>query len=124
LVEVLLGQERQLKLALHDFDHLSPPSEEFTDCMHTVASHERTHLSYEQSRIWPRLFDKMPTDEVAELAAAWRACRPKAPMRPHPHVPTTRNAMRLGLPALSLIDRMTARRHSGPPGRVPGEASS
>lgn len=105
LVAEALQQERQLKLALHDLAHLSAGTDEFTQCVNTVASHERTHLTYEQNQIWPRLADALDERQTAELLRAWTAARDLAPTRPHPHLPARAVLLRTVGPVLAVLDR-------------------
>jgi Hemerythrin HHE cation binding domain len=105
LVAELLQQEHQLKLALHDLAHLSAGTDEFTQCVNTVASHERTHLTYEQNQIWPRLADELNELQASELLRAWTAARGRAPTRPHPHLPARPGLLRTAGPVLALLDR-------------------
>ncbi|WP_225840223.1 hemerythrin domain-containing protein [Streptomyces sp. NK08204] len=87
LVATALAQEHETKRALHELAHLSPGSQEFTQCVNTVAGLNRTHLSYEQNQIWPRLDDRLTARDAARLARRWEAARARTPTRPHPHLP-------------------------------------
>jgi hypothetical protein len=107
LVDNALDQEHQLKLALHDLDHLAPSSEEFGECAHTVAAHERTHLSYEQSQIWPRMFDALDGPDRDRVTAQWQAMRRAAPTKPHPHLPPTPGLLKMAMPVLAMVDRLS-----------------
>jgi Hemerythrin HHE cation binding domain len=106
LVSELLHQEREVKLALHDLDHLSGGSEEFVDCTHTVAALERTHLSYEQNQVWPRLSDALSPAELGELTQRWTAMRRRAATKPHPHLPPRPAVLRAAMPMLAALDRV------------------
>jgi hemerythrin superfamily protein len=87
LVQTALSQEHELKLALNELDHISAGTEEFAECVHTVCGQERTHLTYEQNQIWPRLYDQLSAADAGHLEARWSAVRRTAPTKPHPHLP-------------------------------------
>ncbi|MHC3475372.1 hemerythrin domain-containing protein [Streptomyces sp. 7R007] len=87
LLAAALEQERQIKRTLNELAHVSPGSQEFTQCLHTLAGLDRTHFTHEQNQIWPRLEDRLSARDAARLARQWRAVRRRAPTRPHPHLP-------------------------------------
>ena len=60
---------------------------EFDECVNTVASHARQHITYEQNQIWPRLADHLTDPDADLLAARWVDARRRGPTRPHPHTP-------------------------------------
>src|SRR4051794_32402058 len=87
LVAEVLQQERQLKRALNELYHLSAGTTEFEECVNTVASENRNHLTYEQNQVWPRLDDALTDEQLQRAARAWAIVRRRSPTRPHPHVP-------------------------------------
>ncbi|MFE0764196.1 hemerythrin domain-containing protein [Streptomyces smyrnaeus] len=123
LVRHTLGQERALKRALNELAHISPGSQEFTDCVNTIAGHNRSHLAYEQNEVWPRLSDSMSDADAEQLARQWAATRRRAPSRPHPHLPTHPSLLGPAATAVAAFDRMcgplthrvTARRRDSAP---------
>ena len=104
LVAVGLEQEHDLKLALNELSSISP-SEEFDECVHTVAGELRTHLSYEQSQVWPRLDDALSDQQASDLAARWNTARAASATKPHPHLPADPRLLGLAMPVLALADR-------------------
>jgi hemerythrin superfamily protein len=87
LLATVLDQEGQAKRAVNELLHIASGSPEFEDCVQTIAGLARTHISYEQSQIWPRLADVLSGADVDALAHRWDAERRRAPSRPHPHTP-------------------------------------
>jgi hypothetical protein len=105
LVGTALEQERKLKWALNELAHTSPGSQEFAQCVNTVAGLNRTHLSYEQNQIWPRLGDRLTARDAALLARQWRSVRRMTPTRPHPHLPSHPAVLRTAGMAAAVVDR-------------------
>lgn len=87
LVLEATSQERQAKRALNELNRIKPGNSEFSECVDTVASEARSHITYEQNQIWPRLADHLTDGEAEHLADLYLAARSKAPTRPHPHTP-------------------------------------
>jgi hypothetical protein len=106
LVTEALAQECVLKRALNELRRLSPGSQEFTECANSVAAENRTHLSYEQNQIWPRLADALDAAEAQRLAARWQAARRRAPTRPHPHLPARPWVLATAGSAAAAADRV------------------
>lgn len=105
LAAVALEQERNLRRALNELSSISP-SQEFDECVNTVAAQARTHFSYEQSQAWPRLADSLSAVCAYELAGRWRIARATAATKPHPHVPADPRVLGPAMPLLSAVDRM------------------
>lgn len=87
LIEAALSQEEDAKSALHELNHISAGNQEFEECLHTLAGLARTHISYEENQIWPRLADELDPATARQLADRFLAARRLAPTRPHPNVP-------------------------------------
>ena len=81
------SQERQAKRALNELNSMKAGNTEFDECVNTVASHAREHITYEQNQIWPRLADHLTDPDADLLAARWVDARRRGPTRPHPHTP-------------------------------------
>lgn len=118
LVDEALTQEHQAKLALNQLRRLGAGSQEFAQCVSTIASHARTHISYEQNQIWPRLADGLADEELDALADRWRSARAAAPTRPHPHTPPVPFLLATAGKVLAggdrLRDRLSGRTVPGP----------
>lgn len=87
MAEIATKQEKQAKRAFNEFQHLRPGTEDFTQCLHTLAAMTRSHITYEQSQVWPALSGALSPEEVAALCDRWVSERRLAPTRPHPHTP-------------------------------------
>lgn len=109
LVGEALSQEGQAKRVLNELRRIAPGSEEFSECVNTLAGMARTHLSYEQAQIWPRLADALTDGEAAGLERAWHEARPDAPTRPHPHTPPAPQLLGGVGRAMGRLDRVRDR---------------
>lgn len=87
MVAVASAQERQAKRALNELRHLGPGSQDFAECLHTLAGMARAHMSYEQNQVWPALAGCLSAEQAAAMLDRWQKQRSMAPVRPHPHVP-------------------------------------
>jgi Hemerythrin HHE cation binding domain len=105
LVDCALEQEAEGKWALNELRRVSPGSEEFDDCVHTVAGLTRTHVSYEQNQIWPRLTDHLSSDQFDDLTRRWLRARAAGPTRPHPHTPARPAVLATAGSVLARLDR-------------------
>ncbi|WP_142144371.1 hemerythrin domain-containing protein [Streptomyces sp. SLBN-31] len=105
LVTTALEQERQLKRTLEELAHISPGSQEFTQCVNTLAGLNRTHLTYEENQVWPRLQDGLTARDTVRLARQWSGARRRAPTRPHPRLAARPVVLgTVGL-AVAVVDR-------------------
>lgn len=113
LVLHAVEQERQAKRTLNELAAIKPGDKEFEECVATVASHARQHISYEQNQIWPRLADHLGAEEADRLTRTWADARRRGPTRPHPHTPPVPGVLAtmgfLAARADRLRDRMTGR---------------
>jgi hypothetical protein len=109
LAEEGLQQESLLKRALNELFALSAGTEEFMECVNTVATENRSHLTYEQNQIWPRLGDAMDDDMLDQVARRWLSVRRTAPTRPHPHLPARPEVLRAFGPVLAARGRAADR---------------
>lgn len=120
LVVRAVGQERQAKRTLNELGAIRPGDKEFEECVATVASHAREHISYEQNQIWPRLADHLGADEADRLTRLWVDARLRGPTRPHPHTPPLPGVLAtVGFVAARmdrLRDRLTGRQVPVPAG--------
>jgi hemerythrin-like domain-containing protein len=105
VIEVALGQESVGKRVLNELVHVSPGNEEFATLTHTVASHLREHITYEQNVVWPRLQLRLSAGERGDLGGRLERAERLAPTRPHPHVPPAPAVLRAVGPVAALADR-------------------
>lgn len=98
-------QEKKAKWAVNELNRVKPGNSEFDECVDTVASHARAHITYEQNQIWPRLSDHLTGEEAAHLANRFVAARKKAPTRPHPHTPPVPSVLGSFGALVARIDR-------------------
>jgi hypothetical protein len=105
IIDRALQQECMLKRQLNELYHLRPGTQEFDEGVNAVAAENRTHLSYEQSQIWPRLEASFSGADADAASLAWTAARSAAPTRPHPHLPTRPSVLRALGRALAARDR-------------------
>lgn len=105
LVVEVLAQERRAKRAVNELAHLSPGTEEFMACVHTIAGLARAHLSYEENQVWPRLADAVRGADLDRMAEQWGIVRRAAPTRPHPHTPPDHRLLAAVGPLVGRVDR-------------------
>ena len=74
-----------------------------------MASHARSHITYEQNQIWPRLADQLDEDDNERLARLFVQARSKAPTRPHPHTPPVPAVLVPFGHLMSVVDRSRER---------------
>lgn len=89
LADEAIGQEREAKRALNEFQRIRPASQDFLECLHAIAGMARAHITFEQNQVWPALDYAMTPADAAELAQRWAVERRRAPTRPHPHTPAS-----------------------------------
>jgi Hemerythrin HHE cation binding domain len=106
LVDEVLQQECVLKRALNELYHLAAGTTEFEECVNTVAAENRTHLTYEQNQVWPRLADAVGERPLDRAARRWSAARAAGPTRPHPHLPARPIVLRTVGAGLAARDRL------------------
>ncbi|HET9078017.1 MAG TPA: hemerythrin domain-containing protein [Acidimicrobiales bacterium] len=100
------GQERQAKRALNELSAIKAGNKDFEECVATVASHARQHITYEQNQIWPRLADHLTAEEADRLGRRWVDARLRGPTRPHPHTPPMPGALASAGYLLARLDRL------------------
>jgi hemerythrin superfamily protein len=106
VVEQALQQECMLKRQLNELYHLKPGTEEFDEGVNSVAGENRTHLSYEQAQIWPRLDSSLSEADLSAATRSFTAARRAAPTRPHPHLPARPAVLNAVGPVLAARDRL------------------
>jgi hemerythrin superfamily protein len=106
LVLEATSQERQAKRALNELNTINAGTIEFDECVDTVASEARSHITYEQNQVWPRLEDHLSDDDAERLARLYLEARRRAPTRPHPHTPPVPAVLGAVGPFVAGLDRM------------------
>jgi hemerythrin-like domain-containing protein len=105
LAKQALEQETSGKELIHDLDHISSGSSEFSTLVHRLSSAVRDHINFEESQVWPKLRLALTDAELDDLGKRLEAARRTAPTRPHPKTPPDPRLLGTLGPAVGVVDR-------------------
>lgn len=100
-----LEQEQTLRDLLHELEHMKAGNAHFTSAVFVAASQIRDHVTYEESRILPKLQLAVSEEELERLGTRLEAAWHVAPTRPHPKTPADAQVLRVLGPAMAAVDR-------------------
>jgi hemerythrin superfamily protein len=99
-------QEQQAKVVLDRLDHLDPADPDFEELVAAITREGRSHIAFEEERVWPRLRETLDQDGAERLGIKLLRAKDLAPTRPHPHVPPRPGVLKAGGPVAALADRL------------------
>ena len=66
----------------------------------------RSHIAFEEQRVWPRLRETLNSSGAENLGIKLLRAKDTAPTRPHPNVPPRPGVLKASGPAAALADRL------------------
>jgi hemerythrin superfamily protein len=106
LAEQGTHQEQQAKVILNRLDKLDPADDDFEELVAAIVRDGRSHIAYEEERVWPRLRELLNPSGAEKLGMQLLQAKDTAPTRPHPNVPPRPGLLKAGGPAAALADRV------------------
>jgi hypothetical protein len=100
------GQEQEAKVVLDRLDKLDPADDQFEVLVAAIIRDARSHIAFEQERVWPRLRETLNASGAEKLGMQLLRAKDSAPTRPHPEVPPRPGVLKAGGPAVAIIDRV------------------
>jgi hypothetical protein len=99
-------QEQEAKVILDRLDKLDPSDDDFEELVAAIIRDGRSHIAYEEERVWPRLRETLNPSGAERLGMKLLQAKDTAPTRPHPNVPPRPGVLKAGGPAAALVDRL------------------
>lgn len=106
LAEQGTHQEQEAKVILDRLDKLDPAEDDFEELVSAIIRDGRSHIAYEEERVWPRLRETLIPSGAEKLGMKLLQAKDTAPTRPHPNVPPRPGVLKAGGPAAALTDRL------------------
>jgi hemerythrin-like domain-containing protein len=100
-----IGQEQEGKEVLDKLDKLDAGDAGFEKLVTTFIQAGRTHITYEETRIWPTLRDALSAEDASEIGTKIEQGKKTASTRPHPHTPPSPGVLKTAGPAAAAADR-------------------
>jgi hypothetical protein len=101
LADIAIGLEQEGKEVLDKLDKLDAGDAGFEKLVTTFIQAGRTHITYEETRVWPTLRDALSAEDTSEIEQGKKT----APTRPHPHTPPSPGVLKTAGPAAAAADR-------------------
>ncbi|HEX2322421.1 MAG TPA: hemerythrin domain-containing protein [Streptosporangiaceae bacterium] len=105
LADTAIGQEQEGKEVLDELDKLDAGDAGFEKLVTKFIQVARTHISYEETRVWPPLRNVLSAGEASEIGTKIEQGKKTGPTRPHPHTPPSPGVLKATGPAAAAADR-------------------
>ena len=99
LADTAIGQEQEGKEVLDKLDKLDAGDAGFEKLVTKFIQVARTHISYEETRVWPSLRNALSAREASEIGTKIEQGKKTAPTRPHPHTAPSPGVLKTAAPA-------------------------
>jgi hemerythrin superfamily protein len=101
-----VGEHQELERAMKQLEALEVSSAEFDDTLRRLEAVLTDHIRDEESEQFPELRQRIPHEELVELAGKVETAKKLAPTRPHPGAPNSELFHKLAGPGVGLVDRL------------------
>src|SRR4029077_15782907 len=105
LAGTAIGQEQEGKDVLDKLDKLEADDAKFEKLVTKFIERGRTHITYEETRVWPPLRNALSAEEASQIGTKIEQGKKAAPTRPHPHTPPSPGVLKSAGPAAASADR-------------------
>jgi hemerythrin-like domain-containing protein len=106
LADHAISQESEAKEVLAKLDKLAADDPEFDKLLGSFIPDCRTHIEFEEARVWPGLRAALTKQEADKLGDQVSKAKQQAPTRPHPHTPASPGVQKAAGPAVGAADRL------------------
>ena len=100
------GQEQRAKELLDELDGLAAGDDGFKDLVTAFAGEARTHMAFEETRVWPRLRRALPATQATLLGTRLAKGKTLAPTHPHPGIAPEPGILKASGPLTAAADRI------------------
>jgi len=105
-VEHDVEEHKELERAMKELEGLEVSSAEFDDTLRRLQAVLTDHVQDEESEQFPELRQRIPHEELVELAGKVETAKKLAPTRPHPGAPNSELFHKVAGPGVGLVDRL------------------
>src|SRR3954454_9335466 len=105
-VEHDVEEHKELEQAMKKLEGLDVADAGFDDTLRRLESVLADHVQDEESEQFPELRQRIPREELVEMAGKVETAKKLAPTRPHPSAPNSELFHKLAGPGVGLVDRL------------------
>jgi hemerythrin superfamily protein len=105
-VEHDVEEHKELERVMKQLEGLEVSGAEFDETLRRLETILADHVQDEEAEQFPALRERIPRDELIELAGKVETAKKLAPTRPHPSAPNTELFHKLAGPGVGLVDRI------------------
>jgi hemerythrin superfamily protein len=99
-------EHKELERAMKDLEALEVTSTKFDETLRRLETILADHVQDEESEQFPQLRERIPHEELVQLAGKVETAKKLAPTRPHPDAPNNELFHKLAGPGVGLVDRL------------------
>ena len=105
-VEHDIEEHKELERTMKRLEEVDVTSADFDERLRELESTLTDHVQDEESEQFPELRQRVPREELVELAGKVETAKKLAPTRPHPGAPNNQLFHKLVGPGVGLVDRL------------------
>jgi hemerythrin superfamily protein len=105
-VEHDVEEHKELERAMKALEGLEVSGTEFDESLRRLETILADHVQDEESEQFPQLRQRIPHEELVEMAGKVQTAKKLAPTRPHPDAPNSELFHKLAGPGVGLVDRL------------------
>lgn len=105
-VEHDVEEHQELERVMKELEGLEVSSPEFDETLRHLETVLADHVQDEESDQFPELRQRIPREELVEMAGKVETAKKLAPTRPHPGAPNNELFHKLAGPGVGLVDRL------------------
>ncbi len=106
VAEEAIHEHVEIKQTLNELDKMSAEDDGFDQRMRELMAEVRHHVEEEETDIFPKIREAMPTEQLQRLGASLQGAKAIVPTRPHPSAPTGPVGKLVASAPVALIDRV------------------
>ena len=99
-------EHKELEQAMKELEGVDVAGPEFDRILRRLETMLADHIQDEESEQFPELRQRIPHDELVEMAGKVERAKKLAPTRPHPGAPNSEVFHKLAGPGIGLVDRL------------------
>jgi hemerythrin superfamily protein len=99
-------EHKELEQAMKDLEGVDVSSPEFDQILRRLETMLADHIQDEEAEQFPELRQRIPHDELVEMAGKVETAKKIAPTRPHPSAPNSELFHKLAGPGVGMVDRL------------------